>query len=137
VASGEKDDLTGVWDGEYSYARHLSPTRFTAVVLDLGGAFSGTVYETPPDGPGAGKERSAWIEGSRGGRQVSFVKTYEVAKGAVKNPVRYEGTLDADGVQITGTWRINAGWTGSFVMTRPERSQAAAEEKREALEPVG
>jgi len=134
--AGANDDLTGVWDGEYSYPRGLKPTPFTAVILDLGGSISGSIHETPPDGPGAGRQRSALLEGTRGGRQVAFVKTYEHAKGSIRNPVRYEGRLDAEGLQITGAWSIPGNWSGRFVMRRPERAAEKAEERRAALVPA-
>jgi hypothetical protein len=131
----ENDSLTGVWDGEYSYARLLSPARFTAVLLELGSGFSGTVHEQPPDGPNAGQVRHAMVEGARDGSLVAFTKVYEPSK-PPRRPVRYEGTLSPDGCEITGVWTITASWSGKFVMVRPRRPPAIARARRRAAVPV-
>ena len=132
----ENDSLTGVWDGEYSYARLLSPARFTAVLLETGSGFSGTVHEQPPDGPSAGKVRHAMVDGARTGKVVAFTKVYEPSE-PPRRPVRYEGTLSPDGCEIAGVWTITATWSGKFLMTRPRRERSSARAERRVEVPVG
>jgi hypothetical protein len=131
----QDDSLTGVWDGEYSYARLLSPARFTAVLLELGSSFSGTVHEQPPDGPNAGKVRHAMVDGERTGGVVSFTKVYEPST-PPRRPVRYEGTLSPDGCEISGVWTITGSWSGKFLMTRPRRQHSSAGAKRRVAVPT-
>jgi hypothetical protein len=128
--------LTGVWDGEYSYARQLSPVRFTAVLLETGSRFSGTVHEQPPDGPHAGQIQDAMVDGARTGSMVAFTKVYEPSN-PPRSPVRYEGTLSPDGCEISGVWTIKANWSGKFLMTRPGRQRSSARARRRVAVPVG
>jgi hypothetical protein len=128
--------LTGVWDGEYSYPRRLSPTRFSAVLLETGADFSGAVHEQPIDGPSAGKVLYASVEGQRTGSQVTFVKVYEDGGTTRRKPVRYEGFLSADGCEVAGVWAIDGSWSGRFFMTRPRRASRKARARRKAVVPA-
>jgi hypothetical protein len=128
--------LTGVWDGVYSYPFGRKATPFTAVVLEFGSAFSGTVHERPEDGPLAGRTINAEIEGSRSGAAVSFVKSYIDTGARYNNKVVYEGELSADHTQIKGRWRIAGNWSGRFVMTRPRPPSATVAVKRREKAPA-
>ena len=130
------EGLTGVWDGEYSYPRGLKPTRFTAVLVEGEGGFSGTVHEQPTDGPSAGQVLFATLDGRRTGAQVTFVKVYEKRGFWRRAPVRYEGTLSADGSEISGVWTILSNWSGKFLMTRPRRQARQARVKRKVAVPA-
>jgi len=130
-------DLTGVWEGTFSYPRLYEPTQFTAVLIDLGGSLSGTVHEIATGKSAAGKTVEATIEGRRGGSSVSFTKVYEAATPGHRAPVHYAGALSPDGDRIEGCWRIVGNWSGRFLMTRSgDRGAQAEVETREAA-PVG
>lgn len=128
--------LTGVWDGEYSYPRKRAPTRFTAVLFEGDGGFSGSVHEQPTDGSSAGIVLYASLDGRRSGARVTFDKVYEKPDKSRRKPVHYEGTLSADGCEIAGVWAIVGAWSGKFVMTRPRRQTKEARVKRRASVPA-
>ena len=130
------EGLTGVWDGEYSYPGGRRPTRFTAVLVEGDASFSGTVHEQPTDGPSAGQVLYANVDGRRTGAQVAFVKVYEKPGLWRRNPIRYEGTLSADGCEIAGRWTILSRLSGKFLMTRPRRQARQARAKRKVAVPV-
>lgn len=128
--------LTGVWDGNFSYPRVLSPVSFTMVILEIGTAISGTVHENPTDGPSAGRTLIAAVEGERTGNLVQFTKVYEGAGRPHRRPIRYDGTLDPDGNEIAGRWMISDPWSGKFVMVRSGQPPVAAASRRKASVPV-
>lgn len=66
--------------------------------------------------------------GSRDTRAVSFVKTYDNGHPHF-SPIRYAGTLAADGMEIEGTWHI--GWivSGTFLMIRNRRAAVSMDRK--------
>ena len=128
--------LTGVWDGQFSYPRLLAPNTFTAVILDFGGSLSGTVHEVAATGKTKGQTVIATLSGSRAGQSVTFTKLYDPTGGRHKHPVNYDGTVNSDATQITGTWSIPGNWAGSFIMTRSPGGEETVAVERQALEPV-
>lgn len=128
--------LTGVWDGVYLYPFGRKPTPFTAVILQFGSAFSGTVHERPEDGALAGRTINAEIDGSHDGASVTFSKRYLDTGERYKNAVIYEGELNQDRTQISGRWRIAGNWSGRFVMTRPRPPSRTVQVKRRVLAPT-
>ncbi len=115
-------DLPGVWHGAFNYPRALPPENFTATLVDRGGALAGETEEAGSDS----RICTGLIHGYRAGTAVSFIKTYDDRHGW---PVRYDGTLDADGCEIAGTWRIDGQWSGSFVMGRSPPIAATIEQR--------
>ena len=117
-------DLTGVWNGLYSYADGRSVT-FVATLIEHGSAFSGAIHE--PYARGGARVLYATLAGSRQGSAVAFRKTYD---GAVPgyHIVDYAGTLNADATEIEGRWTIAGAWSGKFMMIRPSRAAASAEQ---------
>ena len=128
--------LTGVWDGQFSYPRLLAPNTFTAIILEFGGAISGTVHEVAATGATKGQTVTAAIDGARTGQSVTFTKIYDPEGRRHKHPVRYDGVVDAKATRITGTWKILGMWSGSFIMTRSPGGTVEVAVEREALEPV-
>lgn len=128
--------LTGVWDGQYSYPRGLESVNFTAVILQTGSAFSGTIHEQPTQGPSAGETLNAAIDGEQLGSAVSFTKIYDPAHKFHGRPILYEGTLSADGNEIDGRWKIPGMWSGKFLMIRSGQPAASAEVRERASVPV-
>ncbi|MCW5716646.1 MAG: hypothetical protein KIS68_02330 [Bauldia sp.] len=120
-------NLTGVWRGRYVYPHHLGEVSFLATLIETATRLSGTVSE--PVGAAEGARMEATLAGDRTGSIVSFVKTYQdLAR--FPDPVEYNGTLSADGMEIRGTWLIRGhALRGTFVMARPARSHASVSRK--------
>jgi len=128
------DNLSGYWTGVYDYPRgDREPVPFNAVIKEVAGALGGEIVE--PNTFSTAKERELFssLSGSRRGKAVHFVKTYErVPKGG--HSIAYEGRLDATGTRIDGTWRsmaANSTWSGPFVMNRSVGKKTSVEGKIE------
>ncbi len=118
-------DLTGVWNGLYSYADGRSVT-FVATLIEHGSALTGSTHEPCVDRRIRGGTLYATLAGSRDGSAVAFRKTYD---GGVPGygAVDYAGALNADATEIEGRWTIPGAWSGKFLMIRPDRKAASAE----------
>ena len=117
-------NLTGVWQGLYTYPGINRSVSFTATLLETPGALTGSTHEPCVFRDGAGGTLFATLQGGRDGTQVTFRKTYELA-GPNYDLVDYEGTLSADGIEIEGRWVIRRVWSGSFLMIRETGNTAA------------
>ena len=83
---------------------------------------TGEVEERGDRGDDRADQLAAMIEGDRVGSRVRFTKRYDDVARAYYG-IRYEGTLNAEGDEITGEWTIPGVWSGSFIMIRqPERT---------------
>lgn len=121
------DDLTGVWDGLYSYSRTGQlESSFTAILFQTGDALSGTVHETMRRLLGKDVAASALLEGTVEGRRVGFAKTYD-GSGGQTHTVVYDGRLSGD--EIEGVWTIPTapGNTGRFLMIRGRKVESGVE----------
>jgi hypothetical protein len=117
--SSTENDLTGVWQGLYSYAGGES-VAFVATIIDSASSISGGTHESAVSHSGARATLFATLSGARRGSSVSFLKTYD-GTGGWSHAVRYDGALSGDATEIEGRWRI--GWlSGRFTMTRPRRA---------------
>jgi hypothetical protein len=116
--SGE--DLSGSWDGLYSYPRDLAPVSFAADLKETGGWLTGTTREAAPGGSSSGQILNAILQGRRSGSAVKFLKLYN---GSVPgfDSVAYEGSVSADGTEIDGRWTAIGNWSGTFLMIRSRR----------------
>lgn len=124
-----EQDLTGIWQGLYTYGGLGHEVGFTATLLETGGAVYGTTHEHDPHlAPGS---LGASLAGSRAGQRVSFTKTYE-AEGEEFQPIAYEGVLSGDGTEVEGTWAIRTGssLSGRFLMSRPRRKAQERKARR-------
>ena len=61
---------------------------------------------------------TARIDGRRSGAAVTFMKLYDDEKNEDYDTVAYQGSVDAEGVEITGRWTIPGDLSGSFIMVR-------------------
>jgi len=110
-------DLTGAWHGQYSLPNSISaPVPFEASLIATDDFLGGTITEKATIGPIKGRILCASVSGSRAGKLVSFVKTYE-PDCAPYTSVTYEGVVSGDGQEIGGDWTIGS-WTGRFLMIR-------------------
>jgi hypothetical protein len=121
------ENLTGVWQGLYSYPYGQS-VSFVATLIDAGGSFSGTIHEPCALGDTPNKTLYATLEGSRRGSAVSFLKTYQDA-GPNYGSVHYDGALNGDATEIEGKWTIRGVRSGKFLMIRPAGKAAEVERK--------
>ena len=121
-------DLTGVWNGLYSYADGRSVT-FVATLIEHGSGLTGATHE--PCAHGRVRTLYATLAGSRQGSAVAFRKTYDSAVPGY-HVVDYAGTLNADATEIEGRWTIAGAWSGKFMMIRPSRAAAQAERAEKA-----
>jgi hypothetical protein len=122
-------DLSGHWDGTYAYPSALQPISFHAELRDSGRGLTGEVVEPSPDYLPPG-EMVAVITGNREGSSVHFTKIYDSLEHFL-DPVFYDGVLDDEECEISGTWTITPGWSGTFVMTRPKTDEAEEEAQEE------
>ena len=124
--SGAERNLTGVWNGLYTYQDGRS-TSFVATLIDSAGALSGTTHE--PLGGDLGATLYAGVVGSRSGSSVTFTKIYDRPDLLHRSPIVYDGILNGDGSEIEGRWTIVKAWSGKFLMIRPPGQTEKAERK--------
>jgi hypothetical protein len=109
--------MTGLWHGTYVYPSFQGPTTpFVASLDDQGGHIGGTTLEPNLQSiPGEPEELNATLVGTRKGRSIDFIKTYD---GEVFNDsIDYVGQLSNDGTTVTGVWSNND-MDGTFEMHR-------------------
>ncbi len=125
------ENLTGVWQGLFSYPRMYRAASFTATLIETGSTLTGSTTEIAVAGPRDGMAVSAFLSGRRTGSRVTFTKQYEGPE-PPNHAVEYEGALSDDLMEIDGRWFIPGSWAGRFLMIRfGGRSVEAA---REAFE---
>lgn len=112
------DNLTGCWDGFYTYASRTYAVGFGATLIETPGWLTGSTQEICTSGPEEGALLCATLEGHRHGASIAFVKTYDGTAARFNQPIRYEGTVNADATEIEGRWQISPRWTGRFLMIR-------------------
>ncbi len=110
-------NLTGVWQGLFSYPRMYRAAGFTATLIETGSSLSGSTSEIAVEGPRDGMTASAFFSGHRTGSRVAFTKQYEGPE-PPNHAVEYEGTISDDFMEIDGRWFIPGSWAGRFLMIR-------------------
>jgi hypothetical protein len=128
--SGDRYDMTGLWEGAFAYPAYQGPTTpFVAHIEESDGTLAGTIME--PNTMGwSSEELEAVLNGARNGRSVDFTKAYDGSSDAA-HAVDYVGQLSDDGNLVTGVWSL-AELDGTFEMRR----SASLEEMVEAEEEV-
>lgn len=126
----DMENLTGIWQGLYSYPSGRS-VSFVATLIDSGGSLGGSTHE-----PCSYQSRTvfALLEGTRQGHTISFLKTYQNAGPTYTAVVGYRGTLNSDATEIEGRWTILQALSGRFLMIRP--AGRAVEVEHTQSEPV-
>ena len=117
-------DLTGPWQGVYSYPGERLAVPFSARLAERDAWLTGSTEETATHGAARGTRIAATLQGRRDARVVTFLKLYDSAHD-VYDSVQYQGTLSADGSEIAGRWSIPGGWAGSFLMIRGSANSVA------------
>jgi hypothetical protein len=111
------DNLTGVWQGLFSYPRQYRAASFTATLIEAGTGFTGSTTELGVGGMQDGMPVTAFLSGRRAGSRLTFVKQYE-GPDEPNHAVSYDGTLSPDHMEIDGRWFIPGSWAGRFLMIR-------------------
>ena len=101
-----RPDLSGTWQGRYSYLDQREPVAFVAVMIDVVGSLGGTIHERCGEGEATGDTLYATLRGRHSGSTVTFIKTYDGSTGGWKHSVDYEGTINEDATEITGNWQV-------------------------------
>jgi hypothetical protein len=127
-SSAGKRNLTGVWNGLYTYP-HGQSTAFVATLIETAGSLSGTTHEPSTSADAPGTTLLATLSGSRRDSAVTFTKRYDPPGPTTSSPVRYDGALNADGTEIEGRWSIAQMSSGKFLMIRSAGQKAAVSRK--------
>jgi len=128
------ENLTGVWQGLFTYPRRIRAGHFSATLIETASHLSGSTSELWAFPPRAGDTVLAMLSGSRSGHSVIFTKTYE-GPDRPNHSVQYEGTLTDDFLEIEGRWVIPGVWAGRFLMIRSGgRSVEVAREEFERVD---
>jgi hypothetical protein len=121
-----KLNLTGVWQGLYSYPLYREPVYFVATLIHSGAMLSGTIHESEVGRSGAPLTLFAYVSGSKHESAVTFTKTYD-GSGGWGHAVQYDGLVNGDATEIEGGWEIKNEWGGRFLMIRsPGATEAIA-----------
>jgi hypothetical protein len=126
MRNANERNLTGVWNGLYTYESGLS-VSFVATLIDSGSALCGMTHEANVFGRQPGNTLCASLSGRCSDSLVAFVKTYDNPH---YDPIRYEGGLNGDATEIEGCWRIADGSVGKFLMIRSNGKAASVERKQ-------
>ena len=130
--SGDRLNMTGLWEGTYSYPAFQGPTTpFVARIAEESGVLSGTIMEPNTIG-WSSEELEAVLSGSRDGRAVDFIKTYDGSSDAAHS-IDYVGQISEDGNLVTGVWSL-AEFDGTFEMRRETSWEEALSVEAEAIE---
>ena len=132
--SGDRLDMTGLWEGVYAYPAFQGPTTpFVARIEETDGALTGSIMEPNTMGWST-EELEAALNGAREGRAVDFTKAYDGSSDAA-HAVDYVGQLSDDGTLVTGVWSL-AELDGTFEMRRSASLEEVLEAEAEEVEPV-
>lgn len=124
--SQQSRNLTGVWQGIYSYPVSGLPTvPFTATLIEGGSSLSGSVHEQCTI---TGDTLFFSLNGSRRGSAVNFAKAYH-GTSPYYGTIVYDGAVNDDATEIEGRWTIPGDWSGRFLMTRSGDAPRAAAER--------
>ncbi len=116
-------DLTGVWQGLYSYPAGPS-VSFTATLIESASRFSGATHEPCSSACCSVPTHEAFLSGNRRGSTVAFEKTYDPASDEFRT-VHYEGALSSDANEIEGRWTVPGAGSGKFLMIRSMKTATA------------
>jgi hypothetical protein len=117
-------DLTGVWNGLYSYPRAKEPVSFLATLAETDTWLSGVTEEIASAGTMRGQTITATLQGRRTAHAVTFLKTYDDLPHGY-DTVHYTGDVNDDGSEIEGRWTIPGVWSGKFLLIRANRRAIA------------
>ena len=133
MAQDQHNNLTGIWQGQFSYlVNRFVPEFFTANLIEGPDFLGGSIHEIAVNGKFIGTRFYASVAGKREGNAVIFTKTYETAQRS--HQVHYSGTVNEDFTEIEGTWNVRSNWAGRFLMIRDKGQSQSVQ--RSSVEPV-
>lgn len=114
-AQGPKLELTGTWEGHYSYmgSSGRQDVPFTLQLTARGTSLSGKITEPNTFGDRSSPNLYANVVGIQEGLRLRLIKTYDGTAGQ-HHSVYYESMLDPGAMRISGTWIIGDRWSGEF-----------------------
>ena len=118
-----KINLSGIWQGLYSFQTLDVPISFIATLLERGRSLSGETQETRAQSI----TNTAQIDGMRHSRLVDFIKTYDDKVTGLQR-VNFAGLISQDASEISGQWSRQDGTGGTFLMVRQSHLVVADEE---------
>lgn len=119
-------DVSGSWLG--TYWQDGMPTRFEVTFVQSNNALSGSILDDNYLG-------EAQLSGDLTGRRIHFVKRYLTSSPV---PIAYIGTLDEAGNFMSGTWKIDRRYSGTWEAHRSNTDLMAELKKRLAQQvPAG
>ena len=124
-----RENLTGVWQGLYTYPRLLQRVLFGATLIESGNSVTGSTHEIASVGPHKGETILALLDGQRSGYSVTFTKKYDEHLTNYKRSIVYDGTVSSDVTEIEGQWSIAGSWSGKFLMIRSAGKEQAVDRK--------
>lgn len=107
--------LAGLWEGSYTYREGSVLTRVTFEIqlAQRGQSLTGRLIEPNTFKRAPVKFLSANLVGIIDGDRVRLIKTYD-GTGGENHSVYYEGKLNANASEMTGTWIVERNWRGEF-----------------------
>jgi hypothetical protein len=121
MSAATDSSVSGDWIGFYTLPDGTPPTRFDAALLERAGKITGSIEEV--DEHWGNGHLVSTVDGTRTGQAIRFAKFYDSGDEAFDTVV-YEGVIDAEGTEISGTWQVPEDWSGTFIMTRLKAAEA-------------
>ena len=111
--SQETLDLTGTWSGDWWRSDGDEEGTLTVALIQSGGSLSGDMTVTSTT---FSYSRDTTVSGTVEGSDVVFGIAIG-GNGAIVT-IDYEGTVSEDGDQMSGTYSMSTGYTGTWDVTR-------------------
>jgi hypothetical protein len=129
MAAQATTNLTGIWQGLYTYPRLLQRVLFGATLIESGSWVTGSTQEIASVGPHKGETVTALLDGQRNESSITFTKKYDERLKNYRHAVIYEGAVSSDATEIEGRWSIAGSWSGKFLMIRSAGKEQAVDRK--------
>ena len=113
TTESETIDLTGTWTGDWERSDGGEEGTLTAYLSQIGSSLSGDMTFTSTT---YSYSEDTTVSGSVEGNKVVF----GIATGGNGSTVTidFEGTVSEDGNQMSGTYSMSTGYTGTWTVTR-------------------
>jgi len=113
TTESETIDLTGTWNGDWERSDGDEEGTLTAYLSQTGSSLSGNMTFTSTT---HSYSEDTTISGSVEGNNVVF----GIATGGdgATVTIDFDGTVSEDGNQMSGTYSMSTGWTGTWTATR-------------------
>ena len=113
TVSPETVDISGTWSGNWSRSDGGEVGTMIAIITQIGGSLSGDMTVTSTTFPSS---KETTVSGSVEGNDVVF--GIAISTNGETVTIDYVGTISEDGDQMSGTYSISTGYTGTWNATR-------------------